>query len=1423
MKDRDTCQKVVVLLCIAAVVCVCWLSRVYGEAGAAINETNFPDPDFREIVDEYDQDGDGFLSEEEIANVHSLHIEDKRVESMKGIKFFTSLEELECIDISALKELDISGCTALKELYCYCNSLKDLDISECTALEKLICSDNKLTALDVSRCTALKNLDCHGAHYLTNLDVSRCATLENLDCSFSDLKSLNVSGCIALKELDCSGTYYLTDLDVSGCATLENLDCSGSALKNLNVSGCKTLKELDCSFTDLTVLDVSGCATLENLHCHGADLKNLNVSGCTALNELDCSGTDYLTDLDVSGCATLENLDCSDSALKKLNVGGCTTLENLDCNTTALTTLDISECTALEKLICSDNKLTALDISKNKALKYLDCTNTQITTLDVHNCPMLVKLIKEYTRAMISDTGYGWSATGFESYNTKPEWFYQEELCLCIDKSVAIIPAIEIKPEDMENVAINDVHFPDVPFRYKVSYYDEDQDGILSRNEREKIEIIDLSNVGPPDTLEGVEYFTALKVLRFEYASLRSLDLSKNTALEELYCNSSWLSALDLSKNTALKALHCDGNKLTSLDLSNNTALKVLHCDRNNLTSLDLSNNTALEVLSCNANKLTALDISRNTVLKSLECNKNELTVLDLNHNTALEVLSCNANKLTVLDISKHTALKSLECSDNQLSTLDVSRKEALKKIFCRNNQITALAVSDNTVLESLDCSNNQLISLDIRQNTALTELNCSDNQLTVLDTGNNADLLNLTCKHNQIKTLDVSKMASLKKLDCTQNQLKDLDVSHCPYLVTLIDKYRQCTGDETQNWDDSSEYYMDYPKFVLYTDLGVKITGEDKTGVPVDEQHFPDAGFRECIEEFDRNRNGLLSENDIKSAERMYVSRNYDVKSLKGIEFFTCLKELECTGQALTELDVSKNIALVTLDCSNSPITTLNISGNTNLAHLKCIHTKLEKLDIGTCPVLVNLINTTKSKPTDVEDTLFWGLDLDEDKKYKAQLWVDQSLEIIDSSAADRKIREYVTRCYEIILGRTPDAGGLKTWYNELTSGRKTASEIIDRFVNSPEYLSKNYNYGDSVDILYQAMLGRKADAGGKAHWVGKLENGQPFADVINGFCVSPEFKGICDTYGIRPGSVTIPEKSTTADEKIKAFVQRCYRIILNREPDEGGMKTWFDELQSHRKAASEIIDQFVNSPEFKRKELTKGDSVEILYKAMLGRGSDAPGKANWVSKLLSGQPYAAVINGFCVSPEFKAICAAYGIEPGTVKVETLSSRTEEELSMLALNAKEPITCRSETKPNRVEIINPSDTINMNIGTAVQAVYINEEKAKEFIGRCYQVILGREASEAEVETWIGQMVNGTKTPDQIARGFLFSNEFKAKNVSSEELVKILYRVYMNRDADPEGLKTWTEKLNNGTSLKDLLDTFAKTNEFRKVVSEMSK
>ena len=260
--------------------------------------------------------------------------------------------------------------------------------------------------------------------------------------------------------------------------------------------------------------------------------------------------------------------------------------------------------------------------------------------------------------------------------------------------------------------------------------------------------------------------------------------------------------------------------------------------------------------------------------------------------------------------------------------------------------------------------------------------------------------------------------------------------------------------------------------------------------------------------------------------------------------------------------------------------------------------------------------------------------------------------------AASDEQIKAYVTRCYKIILGRDADEGGLKTWVNELNSGRKAAAEIIDQFVISNEFKNKKVSNADAVEILYKAMLDRASDSAGKNYWLTQLEGGKPLQAVINGFCGSTEFGNLCKTYGINPGTVTVPDtqpeqKPAASNEKIQAFVSRCYKIILGRDADEGGMNTWSGELASGRKAAAEIIEQFVASAEFQNKKHSNPDAVEILYKAMLGRGSDPTGKSSWVAQLNTGRPLTAVINGFCGSAEFKTICDSYGIKPGTVKVE--------------------------------------------------------------------------------------------------------------------------------------------------------------------------
>ena len=219
----------------------------------------------------------------------------------------------------------------------------------------------------------------------------------------------------------------------------------------------------------------------------------------------------------------------------------------------------------------------------------------------------------------------------------------------------------------------------------------------------------------------------------------KSLSVKNCTSLEILECKNAY--SLNLSDCKLLKRLKISGGRsysikrgtLKSLDLSNNTALEYLSCPSNELTSLDLSNNTALTDLVCSYNNLTSLDLSRNTALTFLDCAGNELTSLDLSNNTALTELYCTNNNLTSLDVSNNTALTMLHCFSNDLTSLDVSNCTALTDLYCSYNNLTSLAFKNNVSLESLECySNMQLKSLDVSSCHNLTTLNCVQYGLSI-------------------------------------------------------------------------------------------------------------------------------------------------------------------------------------------------------------------------------------------------------------------------------------------------------------------------------------------------------------------------------------------------------------------------------------------------------------------------------------------------------------------------------------------------------------------------------------------------------------------------------------------------------------------------------------------------------------------
>ena len=96
----------------------------------------------------------------------------------------------------------------------------------------------------------------------------------------------------------------------------------------------------------------------------------------------------------------------------------------------------------------------------------------------------------------------------------------------------------------------------------------------------------------------------------------------------------------------------------------------------------------------------------------------------------------------------------------------------------------------------------------------------------------------------------------------------------------------------------------------------------EGTEDVKIDETNFPDDTFRYYVKNnCDKNRDGYLSEEEIKAVTKIDVPKTL-TKDLTGIEYFTELKTLDCSSSYLTELDLSKNTALMDLDCSSSYLT---------------------------------------------------------------------------------------------------------------------------------------------------------------------------------------------------------------------------------------------------------------------------------------------------------------------------------------------------------------------------------------------------------------------------------------------------------------------------------------------------------------------
>ena len=330
-----------------------------------------------------------------------------------------------------------------------------------------------------------------------------------------------------------------------------------------------------------------------------------------------------------------------------------------------------------------------------------------------------------------------------------------------------------------------------------------------------------------------------------------------------------------------------------------------------------------------------------------------------------------------------------------------------------------------------------------------------------------------------------------------------------------------------------------------------------------------------------------------------------------------------------------------------------------------------------------------------------------------------------------------------------------------------KGGAAIAANFILSDEYTAKKTSNSDYVEMLYKTILNRNSDSAGKANWLEKLEDGVSRKGVYAGFANSDEFRKLCSSYGISAGSWSSDE-ARDRNYATTAFVQRLYRNILGRSGDVNGINNWCNALLTGKGGAA-IAANFILSDEYKAKNTSNSDYVEILYKTILNRNSDSAGKAYWLGKLEDGVSRKGVYAGFANSDEFRKLCGSYGISAG----------------------------------------------NWSSDEARDVNYA----ATAFVQRLYKTILGRNADATGLNDWCQKLSDGWGGID-VAANFLFSSEFKSKNISLDNYLTLLYKAFLDRGPDTAGLQYWSSRVKEGKeTAASVINGFAGSTEFRKLCS----
>jgi hypothetical protein len=314
-----------------------------------------------------------------------------------------------------------------------------------------------------------------------------------------------------------------------------------------------------------------------------------------------------------------------------------------------------------------------------------------------------------------------------------------------------------------------------------------------------------------------------------------------------------------------------------------------------------------------------------------------------------------------------------------------------------------------------------------------------------------------------------------------------------------------------------------------------------------------------------------------------------------------------------------------------------------------------------------------------------------------------------------------FLAALYQDLLGRTADASGRAHFRRQLVGGtsRETVATAV---LGSDEYR------GNLVRQLYQQYLHRPAGATEVAKRVAALRQGQRTEDLLTAVLGSAEYYRRAVSVGPDepPRDVATP------------YVTALYRQVLRREPDAGGLAHWVQFL-NHGGTREAVVRGFWESAEH------RGLQVDQLYATYLHHPADAQSRVLWVNQLRAGLSEADVTQAILLSPEYAAahatpaafVAGLYGDVLGRAGDAGGTARWVAQLS---------------GGGNRADV--------------ARAFLASPEAQRRAVDAYYQDFLHRPADAGGEAAWLSALAKRRLSTGQVAEALLASEEFFARVAS---------------------------------------------------------